>query len=931
MKRIVIGALLASAASVAQAGDLPLYKPAPDWVKPAPPVDTAKLDGDSPILLVLDSQNRLADGQVWSYQEMATRLASPDVVTQAGTITLGWQPAKGDLIVHKVEILRGGERIDSLAGGRKFTVIRREQQLEKLAIDGTLSATMAVEGLRVGDVLHLVASTTNREPALKGQLQTGTMMPAAPTKVGFSRALFSWPVGTDIHWKAYSPGTRTAVTTGGGFRTLTVMGPLPKPADLPVDAPPRFRALPVVEAASFADWNAVSSTMAPLYATDGLIVPASDLAREATTLASAGADPLHRAAATLQLVQEKVRYLFIGMENGNYVPQTPAQTWALRYGDCKAKTLLLLALLRDLKIDAEPVLASSSLGDMVPQRLPSAAAFDHVLVHATIGDKDYWLDGTGSGARYADITDTPPFRWVLPVRAAGAALMPVPLRPPATPMVVVTVDYDQRGGLRLPTLVHAVMRVRGPMAEMIGLAKTQGSKEQKEQLVGGMLSGFTGDTPAISDYTLAYDAAAAEAVVDANGIVTTRWKRNDKRYRMDLDRTVTQLTFEPDRARPAWQSIPVATGTPTMASITTRVLLPPGIDGFALEGDTSIAKPLAGTAIQRSTTLAGGVITVRDVVSTDGADIAPADVATTRAAVALAKSRLLRAVAPADMPSRAALAQVGRSDGRFKPILAAMTKAIAASPDDADGYVNRAAFLTGVYDWKAALPDFDRAVALDPGIDRLLQRGWAYRMLGDDMKAAADYTAALKLDPASLTAINALGEIDVDHGRRAAAIARIDERIDAGGEAKWDAMDTKAQLLARAGDRDGALAAIDQAIVAKPGNPALLNGRCWVKATLNVMLDTALKDCTRSIELSESSVAALDSRALVYFRMNRFDEAIADLDAVLDADDAVAGSLFIRGVIRNRRGKANGNADLLAARTIVPQIDAEYKRWGIVP
>ena len=135
---------------------------------------------------------------------------------------------------------------------------------------------------------------------------------------------------------------------------------------------------------------------------------------------------------------------------------------------------MLLAILGELKIDAEPVLASSELGDLMPQRLPSAAAFDHVLVHATIDGRSYWLDGTGSGARYADINDTPPFRWVLPVRPAGATLMPVPLRAPTAPTIVATLDYDQSAGLRVPTLLHAVMRVRGPTAEMVGLAKTQG-------------------------------------------------------------------------------------------------------------------------------------------------------------------------------------------------------------------------------------------------------------------------------------------------------------------------------------------------------------------------------------------------------------------------------------------------------------------------
>ena len=61
----------------------------------------------------------------------------------------------------------------------------------------------------------------------------------------------------------------------------------------------------------------------------------------------------------------------------------------------------------ELGIEAEPVLANSKLGDMVPDRLPAATSFDHVFVKAAIAGETLWLDGTGGGARLADIYDTP--------------------------------------------------------------------------------------------------------------------------------------------------------------------------------------------------------------------------------------------------------------------------------------------------------------------------------------------------------------------------------------------------------------------------------------------------------------------------------------------------------------------------------------------
>jgi regulator of sirC expression with transglutaminase-like and TPR domain len=98
-----------------------------------------------------------------------------------------------------------------------------------------------------------------------------------------------------------------------------------------------------------------------------------------------------------------------------------------------------------------------------------------------------------------------------------------------------------------------------------------------------------------------------------------------------------------------------------------------------------------------------------------------------------------------------------------------------------------------------------------------------------------------------------------------------------------------------------------------------------------VALDTALRDCTRAIELSDSPAAALDSRAMVYFRMNRLDEAIGDLDAALETVPDMPAALYLRGVVRKAKGDAGGSADLAAARMMAPRIDIEYAKWGVKP
>ena len=79
----------------------------------------------------------------------------------------------------------------------------------------------------------------------------------------------------------------------------------------------------------------------------------SAIKTEAAKIAAANLSPFDRARAALKLVHQDVRYIYVGLNGGNYTPATAEQTWQRRYGDCKGKTALLLALLRGLDIAAE--------------------------------------------------------------------------------------------------------------------------------------------------------------------------------------------------------------------------------------------------------------------------------------------------------------------------------------------------------------------------------------------------------------------------------------------------------------------------------------------------------------------------------------------------------------------------------------------------
>ncbi len=226
---VLLGSAALLCGAPAIAGEEVLYQPAPDWVAP---VELPQLRRGPPIVLY-DDQRRIEEGRLVSYIDRAIRVDNPQTLTLLGTLQASWLPDKGDLIVHRVSILRGDEVIDVLAGGARLEVLRRERQLEQRMIDGARTATLAVPGLRVGDVLRVSYSVTLSDQALDKEVQDTIGLPAEPFSAGFARVRLSWPADSDVRWQASKGVDLPEPVTQGGFATIEVPLPLPEREDVP--------------------------------------------------------------------------------------------------------------------------------------------------------------------------------------------------------------------------------------------------------------------------------------------------------------------------------------------------------------------------------------------------------------------------------------------------------------------------------------------------------------------------------------------------------------------------------------------------------------------------------------------------------------------------------------------------------------------------
>lgn len=515
MRTLALTTLLAGAAAIAQPGQ-PGRGPRPTWAIASEPLPVPANVGGPVFVRRQDTVIHLDAKAPTQFLDYRVKILQSNAL-QLGNLAVSWNPAAGTPIVHEITVYRDGQANDVLKSA-SFEVLRREDQLEAAHLDGVLTAVLRVPDLRVGDELEVAVTTPVGDPTL-GASTAGVLALGPGPAPGRYRLGLSWENDAKPNLKMSADMTAAAHpgTNAVDFRLDN-----PEPLTPPKDAPPRYRWQRVVEYSSFADWPAVARRFAPLYVGAAGLGADSPVRREATRIAAANPKPFDRAAAALKLVQQDVRYIYVGLNGGNLRPAAADETWQRRYGDCKAKTALLLALLKELGIPAEPVLVNASgADDGFDQRLPSPGLFDHVLVRATIDGASYWLDGTLPPIVPPAASPLLPFRWVLPL-SPGSGLEGLPSRPAITPDNVNLFEIDARAGFDKPARITTTTIVRG----VKGVAEqVQFSQYSAAQLLATFRQNAVGDVwQTIDSVDWHYDSKATASVLTITGTGTVHWE-----------------------------------------------------------------------------------------------------------------------------------------------------------------------------------------------------------------------------------------------------------------------------------------------------------------------------------------------------------------------------------------------------------------------
>lgn len=469
-----------------------------------------------------------------------------------------------------------------------------------------------------------------------------------------------------------------------------------------------------------------------------------------------------RAAAALQLVQEQIRYVYIGLDDGAYRPASADETWTRRYGDCKAKTALLLALLRELGIEAEAVLVNSGGGDGMDERLPALGLFDHVVVRAVVDGRTVWLDGTRSGDRRLDLLPPPTFVWALPIRAADATLEKVERKPLVRPTVASLIEIDLSKGVGEPAGLRGEMYLRQDAA----IAFRQAFESKPRADVDRSLRALWTQTyewlePSAVDWR--WDERSGELTLTVVGEGEPDWDTGTNAEWRWWWIEGTQLRKPSDFKRPKDedQKAPFALPFPSYARQTIVVRFPEDAGVTHAWKADPIGVSLAGLSLRRNTQLRDRVLLTSSSSRTLSPEVSAEDVATA-------------AKVWDDLSSDPVSVGIG-------PVMRRQPKDALDRAEAEIRTAGDAVSLADVYlydDWtERGEPMLDRALALDPDhVDALVRKAELLeRRDGPDAAVGVLEKALARIE--ELDVAVALSELHARAGRREHATALLRSRL----------------------------------------------------------------------------------------------------------------------------------------------------------
>jgi hypothetical protein len=402
--------------------ELDILEKLPEWVvENQYTEDTIINPHDSLRYFLYDEQIKEENDIRYVFKRFVFQLCDRVALDSNSQINITYEPATQHIRFCRFDVTRNGSSRDGLKAS-KVTILQRERDLERNIMNGDETINIIPDDVKKGDVIDY-------SYVLVIQKNHANMVPGAfyyfQWAVPVNKTCLRYTVdkGKQFFSRSYNCESEPQIRENETTVSYVWTSDNNEKIILEEDVPSWYDPYKYVQVSGFENWTQVRSILNAFYR-----VPAesSDRLDEIARIIKRDNHSLHdMILSAYRYIRDNIRYMSISIEGNGYSPKHPDEVLTKGYGDCKDLSLLLVAILNRLDIQAYCCLVHTRLRETIDQYLPNLNLFNHVIVKI-VSDSVCYIDPTVDSPMDVVSYNIIPFRRCLVISDETGSLEQMP-------------------------------------------------------------------------------------------------------------------------------------------------------------------------------------------------------------------------------------------------------------------------------------------------------------------------------------------------------------------------------------------------------------------------------------------------------------------------------------------------------------------------
>ncbi|WP_339719744.1 DUF3857 domain-containing protein [uncultured Paraglaciecola sp.] len=524
-------------------------EPAPDWVVQyeVGAIDDVPIDEVSNGLHyhMVDNQIQVTKtGERTSYSRYVETIVNQSGLDSSSQLNFTFDPSYQKLVLNSLYILRDGQRLDRLQSAKK-SLLNTESELKRQIYNGSLTLNVLMSDLQVGDTLDYSYTRYGANPVYQNSFSYSRNTNwDVPLNIQHLRIL--WGKSNPLYVTPINGSPTVSKTKIGEFTEYQITQLKPKRVDTPSQMPSWYDAYSSIYFSESENWSDVVAWAKPLYEFN----IHDSVKQVAEAIQNQYSEQPAQIVAALKYAQEQIRYVGLEMGENSHVPTAPEETLKLKYGDCKDKASLLIAILAALGVEAFPALVDTESTKLLQHRPPAANLFNHVIVSLQYQGQQIWLDPTLSHQTgNLEHLYQPDYGYALVLRSAENSLTSMSSSTDSSYSHITEKFFIPKKHQQNVTLSVVTQHSGENVLDILDRLEREGKKKVADSYEIYYQKTFP-SLAAIDEMTVNVDDKQGTVSINEEYEITEYWTRGEEHYEADFyPNEVRNAVFKPDQVK----------------------------------------------------------------------------------------------------------------------------------------------------------------------------------------------------------------------------------------------------------------------------------------------------------------------------------------------------------------------------------------------